>query len=67
MQLLLRKQRVFNETSAVRNILDVVPSKLPCSAVTMILLVALVFLLTCFSGLHIDSSGVSQMLFLLLR
>ena len=58
---------MFNETSDVRNILDVEPSKLPCSAVTMILLVALVFLLTYFSGLHIDSSGVSQMLFLLLR
>ena len=58
---------MFNETSAVRSNLDVEPSKLPCSAVTMILAVALVFLLTCFSGLHIDSSDVSQMLFLLLR
>ena len=25
---------MFNETSAVRNILDVEPSKLPCSAMT---------------------------------
>ena len=49
MQLLLRKQIVFNETSDVRNILDVEPSKLLCSAVTMILLVALEFLLIFFS------------------
>ena len=58
---------MFNETSDVRNILDVEPSKLPCSAVTMILVVALVFLLIFFSGLYIDSSDDSQMSFFPLR
>ena len=57
---------MFNETSDVRNILDVEPSKLPCSAVTMILVVALVFLLIFFGG-SIDSSDDSQMSFFPLR
>ena len=57
---------MFNETSDVRNILDVEPSKLPCSAVTMILVVTLVSLLIFFRG-SIDSSDDSQMSFFLLR
>ena len=56
---------MFNETSDVRSNLDVEPSKLPCSAVTMILLVALVFLLIFFGGGSIDSSDDSQMSFFL--